>query len=272
MSARGLVPGETDTVRSPFPGTRNPGIPAAPPGCAPNAQPETGESSLTEPEGGKDLSPGRILPPLMRRACSPPGVPEKFVPPPPCESFSAEAAPARWLDADERSRKASPSSKPTPRNRMGGKRRTAASEAIRSPTFTGLTHGSRRLSGAVDPRCCSISRGAIPPPAATHVPATEIATITPAAIIPGRPPDPLALRLPPNFNPPPSLQGVETLNSRQPNRSYPFPHERRLKTLAVRPGNPVFPARKSATGTGGNEQNFCSLSVERGMPGVLKKR
>ena len=55
MSAQGLVPGETDTVRSPFPGTRNPGIPAAPPGCAPNAQPETGESSLTEPEEGRVL-------------------------------------------------------------------------------------------------------------------------------------------------------------------------------------------------------------------------
>ena len=149
--------------------------------------------------------------------------------------------------------------------------RSTFPDASLSPVSAGFNHRSSRPSEAVDSPCRPGSPGAIPPSVTAHVPATEIATRTPAVIIPGRPPDLRTLRLPPNFNPPPSLQGVETLNGMYPNRSYPFPHGRRLKTLAVRPGNPVFSARKSIWRSDSNEQIFCSLPVEWEMTGVFTK-
>ena len=154
---------------------------------------------------------------------------------------------------------------------MLGETRTTFPDASLSPVSTGFNHRSSRLPEAADSPCRSASPGTILLSVTAHVPATEIATRTPAAIIPGRPPDLRTLRLPPNFNPPPSLQGVETLNGTHLNRSYPFPHGRRLKTLAVRPGNPVFSARKSIWRSDSNEQIFCSLPVEWEMTGVFTK-
>ena len=128
---------------------------------------------------------------------------------------------------------------------------------IHSPFSVGFTWNPQRLPPNPAPRCRSISS------VAAHVPATRNATKAPITTAPRRPSAPRALRLPPNFNSPPSPQRVDSLNTTQPNRSYPSRRGRRLKTLAVRPGKPVLSGRKSTHRTNGNEQKLCSPRLAR---------